>query len=399
MPNTPTAPLPFLTQRGFPLAERNDGPLAGLRVAVKDLFDIAGMKTGAGNPTWLAVHTPATGTAEAVRLLLSSGATLVGKALTDELAYSLTGDNIHYGTPLNAAAPDRLPGGSSSGSASAVSLGLADIGLGTDTGGSIRIPSSFCGLYGLRPTHGAVSTAGLIPLAPRFDTVGWMTRDAETLGKVGDVLLPEATPKPFERLLIAEPLFATLPEVHRAALAPVIDRLRDLWPQHGLFDAVTYDELADAAECFRILQAREAWHSHGGWISRHRPEFAPGIADRFEQAARISDADVSGAEAKAASFVATIRDALGEGTLLCLPTAPDIAPLRASDPAALAGFRSAAMRLTCIAGLAGLPQLHLPCAEVNGVPFGLSLIAPAGCDRALLATVAETVTPALPTAR
>src|SRR5690606_37246293 len=165
------------------------GPLAGLRLAVKDLFDVAGMPTGAGNPRWLETHEAPDADAEAVARLRAAGASLVGKTITDELAWSLNGSNAHYGTPDNPAAPGRLPGGSSSGSASAVASGLADIGLGTDTGGSIRVPASYCGLFGLRPTHGRVPLEGAVPLAASFDTAGVFTRDAATLRKASETLL------------------------------------------------------------------------------------------------------------------------------------------------------------------------------------------------------------------
>lgn len=169
------------------------GPLSGLSFAVKDVFDIKGNTSGAGNPDWLRTHPPAESTAPALLALLQRGAALEGTTQTDELMYSLNGENAHYGTPINPVAPDRIPGGSSSGSAVAAAAGLVDFAIGTDTGGSIRIPSSYCGLYGFRPTHGAVSTEGLIPLAHSFDTVGWMSRDVNILLKTGCVLLKKTS--------------------------------------------------------------------------------------------------------------------------------------------------------------------------------------------------------------
>ena len=153
------------------------GPLAGLRFAAKDLFDIEGHVTGAGNPDWLALHAPATRTAPVVRRLVDAGASMVGKTHTDELSRGIFGENAHYGTPVNPKAPGRVPGGSSSGSAAAVSGGLVDFALGTDTGGSVRIPASFCGIYGIRPTHGRLPLDGVVGQARSFDTVGWFARD------------------------------------------------------------------------------------------------------------------------------------------------------------------------------------------------------------------------------
>ena len=165
------------------------GPLSGLSFAAKDMFDIEGLVTGGGNPDWLATHDPAQSTAPSVRACLDAGAHLISIAIADELAFSPFGENVYYGTPLNSAAPDRVPGGSSSGSASATAGGLVDFALGTDTAGSVRIPASYCGIYGLRPTHGRISAEGVLPLSPSYDTVGWFARDADMLARVGDVLL------------------------------------------------------------------------------------------------------------------------------------------------------------------------------------------------------------------
>ena len=175
-----------------PRAERaplGTGRLSGLSFAVKDLFDLAGAMTTFGNPDWASTHTPAIATAPVVLALLQAGAYLAGKTKTQELAYGLTGENVWHGTPTNPAAPDRFPGGSSCGSAAAVAGSLVDFALGSDTGGSVRIPASYCGLFGIRPTQGAISLAGACALAPSFDTCGWFARSAALLSGVGEVLL------------------------------------------------------------------------------------------------------------------------------------------------------------------------------------------------------------------
>ncbi|HWI12737.1 MAG TPA: amidase family protein, partial [Burkholderiales bacterium] len=159
----------------------SSGPLAGLTFAAKDIYDVIGHRTGFGSPDWLRTHEPAASTAPVVQQLLDAGATMVGKTQTDELTYSLNGENAHYGTPVNVNAPGRIPGGSSSGSAAAVAAGLVDFALGSDTGGSVRAPASFCGIYGIRPTHGRVSLRGACPLAATFDTAGWFAREASLL--------------------------------------------------------------------------------------------------------------------------------------------------------------------------------------------------------------------------
>ncbi|HEX6004321.1 MAG TPA: amidase family protein, partial [Burkholderiales bacterium] len=183
------------------------GPLAGLTFGVKDIYDIAGHRTGFGSPDWFATHAAAARTAPTVQRILNAGADMVGKTHTDELTYSLNGENPHYGTPVNVNAPGRIPGGSSSGSAAAVAAGLCDFALGSDTGGSVRAPASYCGIYGIRPTHGRVSLEGACPLAPSFDTAGWFARDATLLERVGQVLLGEARAQAPGRLLLARDAF------------------------------------------------------------------------------------------------------------------------------------------------------------------------------------------------
>ncbi len=269
-----------------------DGDLAGTTFVAKDLYDVAGYPTGAGNPQWEATHPMPTTTAPAVTLLLAAGATLIGKSHTDELAYSLSGTNVHYGTPINSAAPGCVPGGSSSGSASAVAGGLCDFALGTDTGGSVRVPASFCGIFGLRPTHGRVTADGVVPLAPSFDAVGWFARSGAVLMQVGRVLLDadfdETAHLAATKLVLADDLLAAVPDevaavVEAAARAAAI-RLELPLERGALADG----DIASWADCFRTLQRGEAWECHGAWITATRPSFGPGIAQRFTDAARVS---------------------------------------------------------------------------------------------------------------
>src|SRR3954468_11048806 len=170
------------------------GPLSDLTFAAKDLFDVAGVPTGGGNHDWARANPLPTKHAWAVQTLLDAGAALIGKTITDEVSLGILGENAFDGTPLNSRAPDRVPGGSSSGSAAAVAAGLCDTAVGTDTGGSVRVPASFCGLYGIRPTHGRLDVTGMLPQAPTSDTTGWFARDAETFARVSSVLLGEQIP-------------------------------------------------------------------------------------------------------------------------------------------------------------------------------------------------------------
>jgi len=359
------------------------GPLKGLSFGVKDIYDIAGHKTGFGSPDWLATHEPATRTAPVVAALLAAGAGMAGKTQTDELTYSLNGENAHYGTPQNINAPGRIPGGSSSGSAAAVAGGLVDFALGSDTGGSVRAPASFCGVYGIRPTHGRVSLEGACPLAKSFDTAGWFARDAALLERVGRVLLGDA-PVPVQgSVLLAEDAFALLDPAARAALQPALSRATAvLGAPHKV--TVSAEGLPQWFQAFRILQGAEIHAQLGEWVARVKPKLGPGVKERIEWTATIKPAEI--AQAQATRDAARVRmDALlANNAVLLLPTVPDIAPLLNTPPAQLDDFRAKAMSLLCIAGLAGLPQVTLPLAALHSCPLGLSLVAARGNDALLL---------------
>ncbi len=361
------------------------GPLAGLTFAAKDLFDVRGTVTGSGNPDWEATHAPAGRSAWAVRRLLDAGATLVGKTITDEISLGLLGINRHYGTPLNPKAPDLVPGGSSSGSASAVAGGLVDTALGTDSGGSVRVPSSFTGLYGLRPTHGAISVEGMATQSPSFDTAGFFARDAATFAKVGEVLLQTAaaTGLPSE-LLIADDCFAVADAAVRDALKPALalvcarfGSVRDI--------VLAEDGLHEWAARQRLLQSYEFGRTFADWVDATNPRFSFEVAGALAGAARTAEADMAAPRAFRAATRAMLDAMLDGRRVLCLPTTP-ILPIRRD--ARLSEMRLTVDRivhLTCIAGLAGLPQVSLPLGEHGGVPAGLSLIGWRGSDGVLLA--------------
>jgi amidase len=364
------------------------GPLAGLTLAVKDIYDVAGETCCCGNPTWLASHEPAERTAPAVEALVDAGATVVGKTLTDELAYSLQGENAHYGTPENPAAPGRIPGGSSNGSASATAGGLVDLGLGSDTGGSVRIPASFCGLYGIRTSHGRLPLDGIMPLAPSFDTVGWFARDAALFASAGRAYFGDAPPSAPGRLLLAEDCFEPLDPPVRAAFEPALEHVAAaLGPPEPV--TVNPGDYAPWLMAFRILQAREIWTCHGPWVTEAKPEFGPGIRDRFAWAATLSDDDAAVQQPVRDAVTARMAELLADGAILCLPTAPGIAPLKETPVDEIEGFRNAILKLTCIAGHARLPQVNLPLARLDGCPVGLSLIAAPGGDEMLLAAAEQ----------
>ncbi|GJD49267.1 2-amino-5-chloromuconic acid deaminase [Methylobacterium crusticola] len=362
---------------------RDDGPLAGLTFGLKDFFDLAGVPTGAGSPEWLATHPVPDRTAPAIEPLFAAGARLVGKTHTDELAWSLNGENARYGTPVNVRAPGRIPGGSSSGSAAATAAGLVDFAIGSDTGGSVRLPASYCGLHGIRTTHGRIPLAGAVPLAPSFDTLGWFTRDAALFARVGAVLLPARRPgtRP-GRLLVARDLFGRAgPEV-AAALRPALDRVAAAFPAVEEVE-VAGEALAAWRNAFRLIQSAEAWAAHGPWVEAARPAFGPGVRERFAAAARLDPAEVEAARRLRGAIRTRMRDLVADAVLV-LPTAPGIAPRLATPEAELDAFRARALEILCPAGHAGLPQVSLPAATLDGCPLGLSLAAAPGGDEILL---------------
>jgi len=375
----------FVRENHMELPGSGRGPLAGLAFAVKDIYDVAGAKTGFGCPDWLRTHGPAARTAPAVQLLLDAGARLAGKTHTEEMAWSLTGENAHYGTPVNVNAPGRIPGGSSSGSAAAVAAGLVDFSIGSDTGGSVRLPASYCGILGMRPTHGRISLEAVCPLAPSFDTCGWFARDAAVFERVGRVLLRDEAPAPKPgRLLVAQDVFAFADDDSLDALKPAIDRVAAVL---GRPEAITVGDepLERWMDWFRFPQGAEAWTAHGEWIARVKPKFGAPIQGRFEWASKVDPQDVARARVRREEITQRMDALLRGGAVLALPSAPGAALPRNSPAAVVDGLRARALPMLCISGLARLPQVSLPLAMVDGCPLGLSLIAARGNDTLLLA--------------
>lgn len=376
----------FCRDNHVALDSTGQGPLDGLTFAVKDIFHIRGARTGFGQPDWLRTHEPATETAPVVRQLLAAGADMLGKTHSDELAYSLTGENVHYGTPVNPRDPNRIPGGSSNGSVSAVAGGLVDFAIGTDCGGSVRLPASYCGVLGIRPTHGRVSLEGAIPFGPSFDVAGWFARDPGVFRWVGEILLGDDAPAlpPPRHLVLVDDAFDLLDRTVVDALGPAVDLLSNLL---GVQSRVTLSEsgLWNWFETFRVIQAGEVWRNHGAWIEAVQPELGPGIKERIEWASQVSAAQVAEHTAIRARIVERVKSTMRPGDILCVPSSPRVAPLKNTPPSKIeVDYRNQAMCVLCIAGLAGLPQISLPLAEMDGLPLGLSIIGLQGYDRPLL---------------
>ena len=359
------------------------GALAGLTFVVKENIDVEGQVSRNGEPAFAASHAPAGLNAPAVDRLLAAGARLVGKAHMDEMAYSLLGANHHYGTPVNPAAPDRHPGGSSSGSAVAVAAGLGDFALGTDTAGSCRAPAAFCGIFGFRPSHGATSINGVVPLAPSLDVVGWFARDADTLKKVGAALLPDdLDTAPFSRPLVLVETFANCPPQEAALLRPALDTLRKDFSSREVVLGEAF--LSRMQSHFRDLQAFEAHQSHSAWIAAVRPGFGPGVAERFAYAASVTAERKRAADDLRLEARETIDELLGAEGFFVLPTTPFFAPPLRDSAQELDLKRNQMVRLFQIASFFGLPQLSVP-LKTPLAPLGLSLIGRRWSDRRLLA--------------
>jgi amidase len=367
------------------IAGRAGGPLAGLSFAAKDLFDVAGHPTGGGNPDWARAHPVPERHAWIVQKLLDAGADLVGKTITDEVSLGIMGENAFYGTPRNSRAPDRVPGGSSSGSAAAVAAGLCDTALGTDTGGSVRVPASFCGLYGIRPTHGRLDLSGMMPQAPSSDTAGWFARDADTFARVSSVLLDEAIPDALpRRLVIAGDAFAFAdPEVEEA-LQPLVGRLAALIGETRE-ETMAPSGLAVWGRAQRTLQPWEAWQTFKDWVERDNPRFAYSVARNLFLGSLIPDSERQWAELVRHEARGHLRRLLPPGTILCLPTAPFPAPPRGLSLSQGGRLRDRLLCLCCHGGLTGVPQVSIPGATLDGMPIGLSLVGGRGSDATLVA--------------
>ena len=361
------------------------GPLSGLSFAVKDLFDVAGLPTGGGNHDWPTGRPIPQKHAWAVQTLLDAGANLIGKTITDEVSLGILGENAFDGTPVNVRAPGRVPGGSSSGSAAAVAAGLCDTALGTDTGGSVRVPSSFCGLYGIRPTHGRLNLSGMLPQAPTSDTTGWFAREAAIFARVSSVMLGEVIPDALPtRLIVAADAFGFADPGVAAALAPAVERLA------ALIGDVSEDQLAPQglsvwARAQRTLQPYEAWLTFRDWLDQRNPRFAFSVARALVAGSMIPESERNWANLMRQEARGRLAYLLQPGTILCLPTTPFPAPLKGQKLSALDPLRD---RITCLCahgGLTGVPQVSLPLATVDGLPIGLSIIGPRGSDATLVA--------------
>ena len=382
--NLPVDQFNAFIQYGQPyIAGETNKPLSNFSFGIKDIFDVAGFPTAFGSPDWLNTHPVATQTAPAVLDLVQQGATLVGKTHTDELTYSILGINAHYGTPTNPNYPNRIPGGSSSGSAVSVAGKLVDFAIGSDTGGSVRTPASFCGIYGMRPTHGRISLENARPLATSFDTLGWFARDPEILFKVGKSLLKEEFKPNTQAIEVVAPKQAweIVPDGLRKL---ALKRVQEIFVRNNLVNKdLPSLNLKAWANTFSIIQASEIWQEHGAWASRHFENLGPGIKDRFLFASKI-DPSIAAQALDEKIRIQDLLNSILDNKFLLIPTVADVAPFLSSTKNQLEDFRQKSFQLLCIAGLGGLPQISLPAVSSTEGALGISLVGPKDSDMQLL---------------
>ncbi len=363
------------------MAPTAPGALNHLKFCVKDVIAVNHHVNSLGNPTWARLHQPATRNALSVRRCLAAGATLRGMTISDEFMFSIKGSNVHYGDPFNPQHPGCFSGGSSSGSASAVASGLVDFGLGTDTGGSIRVPASYCGLYGFRPTHTTALLDGVAPLATSFDTVGILARQGSILSRVGHELYSNSqSVTDIKRVYDLAGHPST--QVYQQETAALMNGLQ-LSPArlYGLkLPAIFSPERLLAA--FQRIQGFEAWHEYGDWLTHHQAHLGADTAAHFKAAAEIeADTTLENAYRLRSDFSVYLNDLLTDGGLLVLPTTSTPAPAKQTPFSKMEIIRAQTQQLTVLAGLAGVPQVVIP--GQNG-QSSLSIISAAGTDHALL---------------
>ncbi len=378
-----------------PVPGADQGPLAGTTLAVKDLFAVAGHVTGAGQPTWAATHDPETEHAPAVQRLLDAGATLVARAHTSQMAYSLSGRDTPGGGPENPAAPGFDSGGSSSGSAAAVAGGLVDLGLGTDTLGSIRVPASYGGIFGWRPTHGLVPDDGVHPLARSLDTVGLFARAPDLLCRGAEVLAgPGLRGGAAGRTLLAAEAFADLPADVRDPLLAAADDL--FGPSDSVDLAPDGLTLVDLTVVVRDVQGPEFAQAHRAWIEEHGPDFLPAVAERIAHALSVTPNAHAAANEVRQDLREHLAAVLRSDDVVVVPLAGRPATRRADD-AEYAEARRVAAAQSVVGSLGGLPTVAVPAIVVDGTPVGLGLLGAPGSDGLLLSLAAAR--PPVPPAR
>lgn len=381
----------FVRENHIALEGSGEGSLKGLVFGVKDVFRILGSTWGNGHPEWLRTSSPDEFTSSMITKILEEGADLVGKTICDELCFSISGENWNYGSPINPNDTRRLTGGSSSGSAAATAGGLVDFALGSDCLGSVRVPASYNGVLGIRPTYGRVPNDGEVKYCDSMDVLGYVAGSPSTFKTVSKVILGEDKQKAkFKKLLIAKDCFNMVNQDVKEALQPAVDYIA------GELDSVeevevSIEGLDDWVKTFRIIQGYEVWESYGGWIKKHNPYLPPGQKERLQWVSTITMKEYKKALIKMEMVIKRMKELIPLDTILCLPTAASIAPLKSTPLEDIKATRLQSSALLCISALSGTPQITLPMINQEDVPLGISLIGARGTDLALVEFSADIV--------
>ena len=358
------------------------GTLKNLNFLVKDMCEIKNFKTSCGNPDFYKKCKIATDYAPFLTDLLNQGATLEGVTICDEFFYSLIGENGHYGTPTNLNAPGCVPGGSSSGSAAALTTNLYDFSIGSDTGGSVRVPASFCGLFGIRPTHNRINTEGVYPMAPSFDTLGWFSKDVDVFKKIGSVLLNsnKKTEFSFEEFVIAEDILELAnPEIVKLFDNYVYNKFSEIKKIR-----LSMHDKEEIADNFRIIQGGEIKENIIPWILENKPKISPEINNRIEMAMKITTDEINKAQKFRENLKVEIDKSLPKGIIAIFPTTPFSSLKCGQSDEQLASYRKKLMEFTSIAGMTSRPQISMPKFKNNTGPIGISLLGWQYSDEVLL---------------
>ena len=358
------------------------GNLLDMRFLCKDMCQIKGFKTSCGNPDFYKHTAEATENAPFLEKILNEGAILEGITICDEFFYSIIGENIHYGTPSNKNAPNCVPGGSSSGSAAALTQVDYDFTIGTDTGGSVRVPASFCGIYGFRPTHGRINLNKVYPMSESFDTLGWFSNNKSNMLKVGKVFFDHFEEIPIEQKNILIPI-DIIDNLDENIKSQFYDYCENKFKNLKKVQLSNYNK-SELAECFRVIQGYEIKLSMLPWIQKYNPKISTEINSRFEVTKNITVNMYNESINLRKEFVSELDKNLSKEALIIFPTTPFSAPITGQSDNDLSELRKKVMEFTCIGGLSSRPQISIPKFKGSTGPIGLSVLGNKNADEIIL---------------
>ena len=360
----------------------NSGYLSGMTFLCKDMCDIKGFKSSCGNPDFYKHSIEALDYAPFLKKIMNEGAILKGITICDEFFYSIIGENKHYGTPINKNAPNCVPGGSSSGSAAALTNHDFDFTIGTDTGGSVRVPASFCGVYGFRPTHGRIDLNKVYPMAESFDTLGWFSNNTSNMLKLGKLFFNNFKETKIEQKNILFPI-------------DIVDGLdQDIKSQIYNYCEYKFKNLKkvqlsrykkyELADCFKVIQGYEIKLNILPWIKKYSPKISNEINSRFKMVENITKNMYDNAKNMRKEFISELDNNLPFDSFLIFPTTPFSAPIKGQSNQDLTELRKKVMEFTCIGGLSSRPQISIPKFKGSTGPIGLSVLGNKNADEIML---------------